>query len=316
MKQAAKVSKPVKPSMAARYERALRDYLAQANEATLRYGYELGREALGAGTSLLELSAIHHKAVSSFTAKQNPAHQNATLLRSAGEFLAEALSPFQMAHLGFREANTTLRLLNEKLEQEARRIAHALHDEAGQLLAAVHISVDEMAGSADPSLRVRIQGIKANLDQVESQLRQLSRELRPTILDDLGLVPALEFLAEGFSKRSGLQVAVCAERPQRLPPAIETTIYRVVQEALSNAGRHACAVHMWIELRTEGRKMHCSIRDDGVGFDVASTLEKEGSAGLGLCGMRERVSSIGGELQIQSRPGTGTEIRITVPLEE
>ncbi|MCZ7627532.1 MAG: histidine kinase [Candidatus Methylomirabilis sp.] len=109
--------------------------------------------------------------------------------------------------------------MNETLEQESRRIAHALHDEAGRLLAAVDIALDEFAHELPPPAQPHLQEVKALLDQIEAQLRHVSHELRPTVLDDLGLVPALEFLAEGVSARTGLSITV-EDRPPvacRLP---------------------------------------------------------------------------------------------------
>jgi signal transduction histidine kinase len=143
-------------------------------------------------------------------------------------------------------------------------------------------------------------------------LRRLAHELRPTILDDLGLRPALEFLAEGFASRAGIKVIVRGTCEGRLPAQIENAVYRIVQEALTNAARHARATAVTVELEQAAHRLVCSVRDDGVGFDSEALLGR-GARGLGLLGMRERLTPFGGTLQIHSAPGQGTEVRVTVP---
>lgn len=214
-----------------------------------------------------------------------------------------------------QRVETALRHLNETLEQESRRIAHALHDEAGQLLAAVDIALDEFAHEVPPTAQPHLQEVKGLLDQIEAQLRHLSHELRPTILDDLGLVPALEFLAEGVSARTGLSVTVDGPTTGRLPLAIETALYRTVQEALTNVTKHAQAKSVSVQVKRENRRLRCTIHDDGIGFDVSAVLARRGERGLGLIGIRERLDALGGRLQITSAPGQGTELAITIPLE-
>ncbi|NJD67493.1 MAG: PAS domain S-box protein [candidate division NC10 bacterium] len=214
-----------------------------------------------------------------------------------------------------QRVETALRHLNETLEQESRRIAHALHDEAGQLLAAVDIALDEFAHELPPPAQPHLQEVKALLDQIEAQLRHVSHELRPTVLDDLGLVPALEFLAEGVSARTGLSITVEGPTTGRLPLAIETALYRTVQEALTNVTKHAQAKSVSVQVKRENRRLRCTIRDDGIGFDASAVQTRKGERGLGLIGIRERLDALGGRLQITSAPGRGTELAITVPLE-
>lgn len=214
-----------------------------------------------------------------------------------------------------RRAQEALRRLNERLEAEARRIAHALHDEAGQLLASVHLALEEVASELSPPAAGRLREIRKLLDVIEEQLRRLSHELRPTILDDLGLLPALEFVADGVSKRSALSVTVKGSITERLRPVIETALYRIVQEALTNVTKHAKATCAAVQVEREGRVVRCSVRDDGVGFDVSAASARRGEQGLGLIGIRERLDALGGTLQIASTPGQGTELVITIPLE-
>src|SRR5438093_377787 len=212
-------------------------------------------------------------------------------------------------------AEKALHRLNEMLEEEAKRIARALHDEAGQLLATVHIALAEVARELPLPVRKRLQEVRGLLNQVDEQLRHLSHELRPTILDDLGLCPALGFLAQGVSTRTGLLITVKGSTEGRLPLSIETALYRIVQEALTNISKHARATRVQIQFQREARRIRCVVRDDGIGFDVPSVLHRKGEQGLGLIGIRERLNALGGTLQITSAPGRGTELLITVPLE-
>jgi PAS domain S-box-containing protein len=213
-----------------------------------------------------------------------------------------------------KQAQEALRRLNEAQEDVARRIAHALHDEAGQVLASVYLAVAEVARELSSPARERLARISQLLDQVDEQLRRLSHELRPTILDDLGLLPALEFLVEGVAKRTGLAITAKGPTDGRLPPPVETALYRVVQEALTNVTKHAQAQNVMIELRREDRTISVSIHDDGIGFEVPAVLAKRGQRGLGLIGIRERLHALGGTLQIDSQPGQGTELIVAVPL--
>jgi len=214
-----------------------------------------------------------------------------------------------------KKAEEALRRLNEALEEQAKRIAHALHDDSGQLLASVHIAVGELASSLPSPSRERAQEIKRLLDQIEDQLRQYSHELRPTILDDLGLAPALDFLCQSVAKRTGTPVQVESQLQARLPPPVETALYRIVQEALTNIGKYARATRVTVRVWVDTWAICCSIADNGAGFDVSTTLAKKGRPGLGLIGIMGRLEALGGKLDIVSSPGRGTEIRITIPAE-
>jgi PAS domain S-box-containing protein len=215
----------------------------------------------------------------------------------------------------YRLAHRALRRMNEMREDEARRIARELHDEAGQLLASVHVALAEWAQEAPGTAVDHLQRVVTLLDQIEVRLRELSHELRPTILDDLGLVPALEFLAGRIAKRTGLMIRVEGLAPGRLPSVVETTLYRVAQEALTNVTRHARATSACLRLEREDHAIRCAIRDDGIGFDVPGVLARRGEHGLGLMGIRERVVSLAGTVQIESAPGCGTTLLVTIPLE-
>jgi signal transduction histidine kinase len=296
------------------YRSALSGYAAEGGELALGRAYELGRRALEEQLSVVELSSLHHRAVIDLVRTAETELQKEELLRAGAEFLAECVSPYEMAHRGFQDAVKALRQLNETLEEEIKRIAYAVHDEAGQLLVAVHLALAEVAMGMPEAQQAQFTRIKDLLNEVEKHLRRYSHELRPTILDDLGWIPAVRFLADGISKRANLPIHIDATVSGRLPTAIETTLYRLVQEALTNAMKHAKASNVWIRAWREDFTQCCTIRDDGVGFKMRhgqGTHRK----GLGLVAMRERVSAVGGTLQIESSPGHGTEVSIRLPLE-
>lgn len=287
------------------------NYLAEAGESGLEQAYELGRKALDSGLGVVELAAVYHQALRSCLRSATTADDCLQRVKSLGGFFVESLSPFEMTHRGYRDAHAALRRLNEMMEDQAKRIAHELHDESGQLLVAVHIALQELALDLPAVFEGRIQKAKAGLDEIEEHLRRLSHELRPTILDDLGLVPALQFLAQGVSQRSGLIATVEGSTDGRLPPMAETTVYRIMQESLNNVVRHAKARRVIIRLRGGAKTpLWCSIQDDGVGFDVSSAKAKRG---LGLIGIEERLKALGGSLEIRSSPGGGTELLAQIP---
>lgn len=294
--------------LAERYEELLQGYLQDRSEALLNRGYELARRALTEGQGALDLAAIHHQVLRRLAAEQPDARQ---WLDAAQAFFSECLSPFELSHRGAQEGTRALRHFNEVLENEVKRIAHALHDEAGQMLASVHVRLADIVGDMPPQARRRFDEVEQMLHEVGGQLRDLSHELRPTMLDDLGLVPALEFLAEKVTKRTGLAIFVSAETQQRLPAPVETALYRIVQEALNNAVRHAHARSAIVELSLAPTRVCCSVRDDGRGFVVPAN---GGSQGLGLIGIRERLNALGGALRIVTKPQQGSTLFADIPL--
>ena len=206
------------------------------------------------------------------------------------------------------------RFLSAK-EEQAKLMAHQLHDEAGQITASAHLALAELGRDLPAPARERLHEVEDFLTEIEARLRRLSHELRPTILDDLGLGPALEFLAEGFAARTQIPITVEGSTRGRIDPVVETAIYRIVQEALTNVARHARAARAWIRLGRGSGGMSCSVRDDGIGFDV-ERLGRVGRRprGIGLVGVRERLDALGGSLRLWSRPGAGTELRVTIPV--
>jgi signal transduction histidine kinase len=294
--------------LAERYNTLLREFLSERNETALHDGYELGRGALREGRGILEMAALHHEALRDLIRERSLTEAT---LQAAEAFFIECLSPFEMSHRGAREGTLALRHLNEILEAEMQRIAHALHDEAGQLLASVYIVLADISVQLPSATRSRFHEVETLLREVETQLRNLSHEIRPTVLDNLGLVAALEFLADKVAKRTGLVISVEAETQERLPAPVETALYRIVQEALNNTVKHARAQTVIITLTRSSSNVNCSICDDGQGFTMTAESQSEG---LGLMGIRERLNVLGGILRITTKPQNGTELFVEIPL--
>ncbi len=297
------------------YARALGNYLLNGGEAPLEEAYELGRQALTAGEGVLAMAHFYHDALAA-ALHQAPARDDpSATVSKAAQFFTESMSPFEMTHRAIGDANTALRKLNETLEEEVQRIALALHDDAGQLMVAVHLSLDEAIRDMPPNVQARMSGVKALLGLVEERIRDLSHELRPAMLDHLGLVPAVEFLAANFGQRTGLHITVDSSLKGSLSPRLAISFYRIVQEALTNVRRHAHATRVRIQIGKRGPWLRCQVADNGVGFDPAGTISS-GHPGLGLVGIRERLNALGGKLRIQSAQGRGTKVEITAPLHQ
>jgi signal transduction histidine kinase len=188
-------------------------------------------------------------------------------------------------------------LLLRAQEEERRRIARELHDEAGQTLTALKIELD-LEGRREASTRVAL---------VLNQIRNVSELLRPQALDDLGLVPALRALIEDFARRTQIQVEIDADDTVGWPPEAALTLYRVVQEALTNVARHSGAHHAWVRLTRNDGACRLVVEDDGTGLPSALTPH------LGVLGMRERVGAAGGTLRFVAAGRGGLRVEATVP---
>lgn len=200
-------------------------------------------------------------------------------------------------------------------EDERRRLAQELHDDPLQNLMYLARTLDDLAD--DPSLPAHVAKVVTSVEavavDVATALRKVIRGLRPPVLDDLGVVSALRQLVEEAGKRSGLTVDLSVKgRETRLPPQLELTAYRVIQESLSNAIRHAEAHRVEIMLRF-GEQVVLSVADDGRGIRQAADRAGGGGQGFGLLGMRERVSLVGGTLEIEQRRPHGTRVRASLP---
>jgi signal transduction histidine kinase len=302
-------------ALAEDYAVQLERWLERGGKESLEGAYELARRAIDEGLGVIDMSELHQSALERALSRPGADLDPARALRIAKTFFAETLLPFEMAHRASRDSNASLRRLNERFEDDAKRISHAIHAETGQLLASAAIAL-ERVGRELPEKREELRQVAALLDQIHHELRRLSHELRPPLLDQLGLLPALRFLAEGVSERSGITVRVYGDLPARPTPQMETAVYRIVQEALHNVIEHSGAARAMVRVWKERKSLHCSVRDGGNGFDARATAETGKGRGLGLVSIRERLHELGGRLKIDSAPGRGTDLVIMIPTED
>ena len=212
-----------------------------------------------------------------------------------------------------------MRQLVNAQEGERARIARELHDETGQKLTALAMglaAVDSSQAGEPARAQSLVRNLREVADQAITELRNIMANLRPAQLDDLGLAPALRwYIGQYGARHPELTLALNAGRlPKRLPSEHETVLFRAAQEALTNIARHARASHVSIELSQEETFVRLIVADDGIGFDVDAPPKYERGSGLGLVGMRERVSLVGGRCAIESYPGQGTRITIDLPV--
>jgi signal transduction histidine kinase len=217
----------------------------------------------------------------------------------------------ELAHSRGELQELSTRLVDAQ-ETERRSISHELHDEVGQALGLLLLDAGrlskQLAGGDDKSQEI-VQRIKTLAERTLHEVRNIALLLRPSMLDDLGLVAAVEWYAREMSRRGEIEVEVRPENvTEDLADELKLCVYRVVQEALANAQRHAHAKHVEVALVQADRAIRVKIADDGVGFDTKRTR------GMGLLGMEERVKRLGGRIMVQSQPGAGTKIEVELPL--
>jgi len=211
------------------------------------------------------------------------------------------------------QAQASLQELSAKLvraqEEERRKLSRELHDEVGQSFSAVLMEAENLL-DLEPAAQVRqhLEAIRGVAEKGMNEIRNMALLLRPSMLDDFGLVPALDWQARETAKRTGMRVQVDSEVADELPEEHKTCIYRVVQEALNNCARHAQASAVQVDVRTQANQIMLSVQDDGSGFDTVRVR------GMGLLGMEERVRHLGGTFEIDSKPGRGTLLQVRLPL--
>ena len=205
-------------------------------------------------------------------------------------------------------------------ESERKRLSYELHDEIGQMLTAVELSLhslDNVIAPDDELARQRLQRSERLTRQTVTELRRIIAALRPGVLDQLGLIPALDWLAENMVRPVGIEVTMTEnEFDGRLPLETETILFRIAQEAMNNVVRHGQAAHFWIDLACDGGRVTLTLRDDGRGFDLSRFNDDNRRDKLGLAGIRERAALAGGDVAIKTMPGQGTTIYVTIPVPE
>lgn len=222
-------------------------------------------------------------------------------------FEATALAKLELENLSSR--------ILEVQEQERRSLSQELHDEVGQTLTALRMELSHaISRLADEVIRERLMRARQLTERTVQMVRDISLMLRPSLLDDLGLGPALQWQIENFSRRSGIQYAFDgAEAGEHLPDDVKTCVFRIAQETLNNCEKYAHATSLRMYLRHDSGRVSLEVQDDGVGFQLGPRGLP--IRGTGILGMRERAIKLGGTLTVESRPGAGTRIGLVLPVD-
>ena len=286
--------------------------------------YNALREITAADQQMLESSE------GEFAGTRRRAAERLLLMLGLGLLLSTVVTRISLRHAenleleadrhvaAVEEAKRELQQLSARLleieEEGRRRLSRELHDEIGQSLALLEIEISHAQAllvGPPPELRERLGRARTLAERTVRSIRNISGLLRPAMLDDLGLVPALQFQLEEFLRRSTIDCELTEDGVEdRLPDAVKTCVYRVVQEALHNCEKHSGARKVRVAVRQLDECLLAEVEDDGRGFAYASKR----STGLGLLGMRERSANAGGTLVIDSAPGQGTRIALRIPL--
>jgi signal transduction histidine kinase len=364
--------------LAQRYVAALRKHLTQGPRASLQPAQGLGRRAMALGLETLDLARFHEQALIALVLPGSSPGTRDGMVRRAGKFFAEAITPIEETHRTAQEANASLnqmiqtlnqrsvdlaasnrrlkqeilqrksveaslrkserhysrlltqsRHMQEQLrrlsrqllsaqEEERKRISRELHDQIAQTLTGINIRLSSLKTEAAGNVKGLQQKITSTQRLVEKSVEivhRFARELRPAVLDDLGLIPALHSFVNIFSERTRIHVhlKVFAEVEQ-LDANKRTTLYRVAQEALTNVARHAQASRVEVSIQKLPDCVCMKIKDDGKSFQVARVLHGKRNKHLGLLGMRERLEMVGGRFDVESAPGQGTTVTAQIPL--
>jgi signal transduction histidine kinase len=214
-----------------------------------------------------------------------------------------------------QSAQWTRRLIQAQ-ESERQHIARELHDVIGQAMAVTQVNLEVLKQAfPDKSAQLLIEDTLSMLEEALQQVRSLALDLRPRILDDVGLAAAVRGLVDRLTARTAIAVDYRPEPLEKLPAETQTACFRIVQEGVANAVRHAKAGHLCIELRTTDAMLRLVVRDDGAGFDVQGAMQRAmRGQSMGLIGMKERARLLGGRAEITSRPSQGTEVCAWLPL--
>jgi signal transduction histidine kinase len=360
------------------YVTALRTHLRRGPAASLQPAQGLGRRAMSLGLETLDLARVHEQALITLVVPGDSPGAREAMVRRAGRFFAEAITPIEKTHRTAREANNQLVQLNQALhqrsleltasnrqlhkeilqrklvedslrkseqhysllleqsrqmqeqlrllsrqllsaqEEERKMISRELHDQIAQTLTSINVRLASLKTEAalnTKGLDKKISSTQRLVEKSVNLVHRFARELRPTVLDDLGLIPALHSFMKSFAKRTGVRASLTAfAAVERLDTVKRTVLFRVAQEALTNVGRHAQAGRVEVSIQKLRDDVCMRIKDDGKSFNVERVLHAEGNGRLGLLGMRERLEMVGGNLVVESAPGTGTTVNAQIPL--
>ncbi|MDB6125540.1 MAG: hypothetical protein JWQ71_4533 [Pedosphaera sp.] len=360
------------------YQAALRKHLEQGPRTSLQPAQGLGRRAIIIGLETLDLAKIHEQALITLVLPNYSPKTRNTMIRRAGTFFADAITPLEKTHRTALEANVHLdrvnhmlrqrivdlaastrqlkqeivqrksaekslkrserhhghlleqsrqmqeqmRLLSRQLlsaqEEERKTISRELHDVIAQTLAGINVRLAALKKEA----ALNSQGLEQNIIRTQLLVQQsvdvvhrFARELRPTALDDLGLIPALHTFMKGFREQTGIRVSLSAfAAVEQVNGDKRTVLYRVAQEALTNVARHAQASEAEVNIQKLDGAICLTIKDNGNGFHQERLSHGKKTKRLGLLGMRERVEMVNGNFTIESTPGKGTTVQARLPL--
>jgi signal transduction histidine kinase len=319
-------------------EQAATSMLGAKGEDAYRYVQEeIVPRRSAAGDALRELSAVERQAIEDseieFAQGRRAAARQILLILGFSLLLGVAVAAYSIWRTEnleresvrnyeiVAEARRDLKRLSMRLidiqEEERARLSRELHDEIGQILTAIRIEISQSlppAGAAPESYE-RLSRARKLVERAVHTVRNISLLLRPSVLDDLGLVPALQWLSDDFSTRTGIQCAFEEEGVcESLPENVKTCAYRAVQEALHNCEKHSAASVVGIRVRQTASALDLEIEDDGRGADLGAAGMPLYSAGSGLLGMRERIAMLGGHVAIRSSTGAGLQLTLSIPL--
>jgi len=360
-----------------RYQAALRKHLKQGPRASSAPAQGLGRRAMTIGLETLDLARIHEQALITLVLPSYSPSTREAMVRRAGTFFAEAITPIEKTHRTAREGNGQLIQLNQTLhqrsvdlaasnrrlkqeiaqrksveeslrkseqhysqlleqsrhmqeqlrllsrqlllaqEEERKRISRELHDHIAQTLTGINVRLAALKTEATlhtKGLQNKITRTQRMVEKSVDIVHRFARELRPAVLDDLGLIPALLSFMKSFAKCTGVRASLTAfAAVERLDTAQRTVLFRVAQEALTNVARHAQASRVEVSIQKLPDCICMKIKDDGKSFNVERVLHSKGNGRLGLLGMRERLEMVGGSFAVESAPDKGTTILAQIP---
>lgn len=367
------------PAFTRSYLTALGRHLKQALSSNLKKARQLGIKAARLGLETLDLARIHEEALIKLVLPHFSVRTSDGMIRRAGAFFAEAITPVEETHRGAQEANAHLKVMvarltertvelaasNEKLkreiaqrrlvenslrtsertsskllmksrqmqeelrhlsrqllsaqEEERRKISRELHDVIAQTLTGINVRLAALKSESTASTRELQRQITSTQELVEKSVdivHRFARDLRPTLLDDLGLIPALRSYMKAFMDDTGIRVTLKAFAGiEESNSARRTALYRVAQESLTNVARHAQASHAEVNISKRKNGICMEIHDNGKGFQMNGTSSAKKNNRLGLLGMRERIEMVGGTFCVESVPGTHTTVRVEIPPE-
>ncbi|NCF85995.1 MAG: hypothetical protein GWQ08_10765 [Verrucomicrobiaceae bacterium] len=360
------------------YMTALSSHLKDGSASTPNEAKALGESAVDAGLETLDLAKVHEEALIAVVPPSEPASVRESMIRRAGQFFAEAVTPIELTHRAALEANVHLKIMVDELvqradelnesnqellteisrrktleeslraseatssdrlekscvlqeelrqlsrrllsvqEEERKRISRELHDLVSKTLAGINLQLAMLktkAVSDAEEFHQKIELTQRLIEESVDSVHRFARDLRPTVLDDLGLIPALKSYLKGFMKDTGIRVSLTAFRGvEKLSNVNRTVLYRVVQEALNNVAQHAKASHAEVRILKLQETVCMEIHDNGKGFQVDDdAIFGERSKRLGLLGMRERVEMVEGKFRVASAPGKETTGYVEIP---